>query len=87
VLLGGLVTTTLLALFVLPALYLRFGVGAELEPAIETSPAPAVAAERSRPFGRAPEWPAGTRQEQMAETGANPPEQGGENPSPGRRDA
>ncbi len=87
VLLGGLVTTTLLALFVLPILYLRFGAGAEPEPAIETSPAPAVAAERSRPFGRAPEWRAGARQEQMAETGANPPEQDGENPSPGRRDA
>ena len=40
VLLGGLVTTTLLALFVLPALYLRFGAGAEPEPATETYPAP-----------------------------------------------
>jgi Cu/Ag efflux pump CusA len=39
VLLGGLVTTTLLALFVLPALYLRFGAGAEPEPATETYPA------------------------------------------------
>jgi CzcA family heavy metal efflux pump len=87
VLLGGLVTTTLLALFVLPILYLRFGAGAEPEPAIETSPAPAVAAERSRPFGRASEWRAGARQERMAETGANPAEQDGENPPPGRRDA
>jgi CzcA family heavy metal efflux pump len=87
VLLGGLVTTTLLALFVLPILYLRFGASAEPEPAIETSPAPVVAAERSRPFGRASEWRAGARQERMAETGANPAEQDGENPPPGRRDA
>jgi CzcA family heavy metal efflux pump len=40
VLLGGLVTTTLLALFVLPILYLRFGADAEPEPATETYPAP-----------------------------------------------
>src|ERR671921_2432464 len=83
VLLGGLVTTTLLALFVLPILYLRFGAGAEPEPAIETSPAPAVAAERSRPFGRASEWRDGARPEKKAGTGANPPETDGENPSPG----
>ena len=31
VILGGLVTTTLLALFVLPALYLRFGAGGQAE--------------------------------------------------------
>ena len=38
VILGGLVTTTLLALFVLPALYLRYGMNTEI---IETpSPEP-----------------------------------------------
>jgi Cu/Ag efflux pump CusA len=42
-LLGGLVTTTLLSLFVLPVLYLRFGAGAQPEPAAETSPAPDAA--------------------------------------------
>ena len=67
VLLGGLVTTTLLALFVLPALYLRFGAGAEPTPATETYPAPGAettgpayrgsegAAERFRRSDRVPE--------------------------------
>jgi len=36
VMLGGLVTSTLLALFVLPVLYLRFGAGARPEPVDET---------------------------------------------------
>ena len=37
VILGGLITTTLLSLFVLPALYLSFGAGAGPEPDAETS--------------------------------------------------
>jgi hypothetical protein len=66
VMLGGLVTSTLLSLFLLPALYLSFGAGAQPEPVAETPRphgAPAtvggeqVAAEpeRSRQIGRAPE--------------------------------
>ena len=43
VMLGGLITSTLLALFVLPVLYLRFGAGAEPEPVAET-PGPSGAA-------------------------------------------
>jgi Cu/Ag efflux pump CusA len=86
VLLGGLVTTTLLGLFVLPALYLRFGAGAQPEPASETPLPPAVAAERSRQFGRASERRTGAaRPEQTAEAGANPPSLDGEDASPGRR--
>jgi Cu/Ag efflux pump CusA len=65
VMLGGLITSTLLALFVLPVLYLRFGAGAEPEPVAET-PGPSAAEPmasdrevvaqpaRSRPFERAP---------------------------------
>jgi Cu/Ag efflux pump CusA len=41
VILGGLVTSTLLDLFVVPILYLRFG--ASREPAMEFSPEPAMA--------------------------------------------
>ena len=41
VILGGLVTTTLLTLFVLPALYLRFGAKREAELELELLPAPA----------------------------------------------
>jgi hypothetical protein len=67
VMLGGLLTTTLLSLFLLPALYLSFGAGAQPEPVADTPRphgAPAsvgagqgVAAEpeRSRQVGRAPE--------------------------------
>jgi CzcA family heavy metal efflux pump len=62
---GGLITSTLLALFVLPVLYLSFGAGAEPEPVAET-PGPSAAEPmasdreiaagpaRSRPFERAP---------------------------------
>jgi CzcA family heavy metal efflux pump len=86
VMLGGLITTTLLSLFVLPVLYLRFGAGAQPEPATETPLPPAVAAERSRRFGRAPERRAGAaRPEQAAEAGANPPSVDGEDASSGRR--
>jgi Cu/Ag efflux pump CusA len=84
VILGGLLTTTLLSLFLLPALYLSFGAGAQPEPLAETPRphgAPAtvgagqVAAEpeSSRQVGRPP----GRR------TGAAPRE-GGEGASPGR---
>jgi Cu/Ag efflux pump CusA len=66
VMLGGLVTTTLLSLFLLPALYLSFGAGAQPEPLAETTrphDAPATVGagqgaaepERSRQVGRAPE--------------------------------
>jgi Cu/Ag efflux pump CusA len=84
VLLGGLVTTTLFALFVLPALYLRFGAGAQPEPLAETPSPFAVAVERARRPARAPEWRA--RPERTAETGGNPPSEDGENTSSGRRD-
>jgi CzcA family heavy metal efflux pump len=66
VLLGGLITSTLLGLFVLPVLYLRFGAGAQPEPMAET-PGPygtepvhgdrgvtTTIPERSRQFERAP---------------------------------
>jgi CzcA family heavy metal efflux pump len=67
VLLGGLLTSTLLSLFVLPVLYLRFGAGAQPEPVAETPGPYGAAAEpvasaregaaqpaRSSPFERAP---------------------------------
>jgi Cu/Ag efflux pump CusA len=41
VILGGLVTSTLLNLFVIPAVYLRFG--SSPEPAMELSPEPVAA--------------------------------------------
>ena len=86
VMLGGLITTTLLSLFMLPVLYLRFGAGPQPEPATETPSPPAVATERSRLFGKVPERGVGTaRPEQTAEAGANPPRVDGENASPGRR--
>ena len=49
VILGGLVTSTLLSLFLLPALYLRFGAGAQPEPVTETPRPPSTAAEPGRP--------------------------------------
>jgi Cu/Ag efflux pump CusA len=58
VILGGLVTSTFLALFVLPALYVRFGAGARPQPADEdellerwlgAEPAPAAAAAGPQP--------------------------------------
>src|SRR5215208_1694258 len=67
VLLGGLITSTLLSLFVLPVLYLRFGAGAQPETEAETHGPYGAAAEpvygnregatipeRSRQFERAP---------------------------------
>jgi Cu/Ag efflux pump CusA len=84
VMLGGLLTSTLLSLFVLPVLYLRFGAGAQPEPVAET-PGPYGAAAgpvdgdrevatqpaRSRQFERAP-----------GRANAAPYQEGG---SPGRR--
>jgi len=52
VLLGGLITTTLLSLFVLPVLYLRFGADAQPEPLAETSLAPGEAAAEPAYRGR-----------------------------------
>jgi predicted RND superfamily exporter protein len=87
VMLGGLITTTLLSLFVLPVLYLRFGAGAQPEPVAETPGPSGVAAEpvygdrevaaqpeRSRQFERSP----GRR----ADAAAYQEDEGG---SPGRR--
>lgn len=87
VMLGGLLTSTLLSLFVLPVLYLSFGGGAQPEPVAET-PRPSgvaaepvdrdreVAAERGRPrrSGRVPE-----RRADVAR------QEGGDGASPGRR--
>jgi hypothetical protein len=86
VMLGSLVTTTLLSLFLLPALYLSFGAGAQPEPVGET-PQPhgapvtagsgqiATEAERSRRFGRASE----------RRDDASAHQEGGEGAPPGRR--
>jgi hypothetical protein len=87
VMLGGLLTSTLLSLFMLPVLYLSFGAGAQPEPVAETPLPPSVAAEpvggdgevaaepeRSHQFGRAPE--------RRAETAH---QEGGEGAPPGRR--
>jgi Cu/Ag efflux pump CusA len=87
VMLGGLVTSTLLSLFLLPALYLSFGAGAQPEPVGET-PRPhgapvtagggqvATEPERSRRFGRA--------SERQADAAAH--QEGGEGTPPGRRE-
>jgi len=87
VLLGGLITSTLLSLFVLPVLYLRFGAGAQPEPIAEAPGSSGVAArpvdsgrevtagpERSRQLER----PAGRRADARAY-------QEGEGGSSGRR--
>jgi Cu/Ag efflux pump CusA len=86
VLLGGLLTTTLLSLFVLPVLYLRFGAGAQPEPVAETP----------GPYGAAPEpvygdrgvtsVPERSRQFERTSGRANAAaHQEGEGGSPGRR--
>jgi hypothetical protein len=84
VMLGGLVTSTLLSLFMLPALYLSFGAGAQPEAVAET-PRPhgapvtvgsgqvATEPERSRRLGRPPERRADAARQE-----------GGEGASPGR---
>ena len=48
VILGGLVTSTLLSLFLLPALYLRFGAGAQPEPVTATPQPSSAKPERPR---------------------------------------
>jgi hypothetical protein len=86
VILGGLLTSTLLGLFILPALYLRFGAGAQPESVAETPLPPGAAAEpvyggrevgaeRARRFERAP----GRRADAAAH------QEGGEGTPPGRR--
>jgi Cu/Ag efflux pump CusA len=74
VMLGGLLTTTLLSLFLLPALYLRFGAGAQpsVEPQVDLLPPErqADAAHQEQPAGATPTVPA---------------EEGGGGASPGRR--
>ncbi len=87
VLLGGLITTTLLSLFVLPVLYLRFGADAQPEPVADTPGSSGAVAEpvygdrgaatipqRSRQFERA--------SGQRADAAAYQEDEGG---SPGRR--
>ncbi len=86
VILGGLLTSTLLSLFILPTLYLLFGAGAQPEPVAETPGPPSLAAEpvggdggvaeaeRARRFERAP----GRRADAAYR-------EGGEGAPPGRR--
>ena len=96
VMLGGLVTSTLLSLFMLPALYLRFGTG---EPIAETPRPPSVSAglmddngkvaaepDDHRQFERASERQAdAAHQDLPAEAGSTPPTQeGGQDTSPRR---
>ena len=96
VMLGGLITSTLLSLFMLPALYLRFGTG---EPIAETLRPPSVSAglmddnrkvaaepDDHRRLERAPARQAdAAHQEQPAEAGSTPPTQeGGQDTSPRR---
>jgi len=87
VMLGGLITSTLLALFVLPVLYLRFGAGAEPEPVAETPGSYGVAAE---PVASAREGAAGPERSGQFERApgradAVAHQEGGEGGSPGRR--
>jgi Cu/Ag efflux pump CusA len=74
VILGGLITSTLLSLFILPTLYLRFGAGAQpsVDPQIDLLPdeRQADAAHQVQPARAAPTVPS---------------EHGGEGASPGRR--
>jgi Cu/Ag efflux pump CusA len=86
VMLGGLITSTLLSLFVLPVLYLRFGAGAQPEPEPET-PGPYGAAAGPVDGDReAATIPARSRQFERAPGRANAAAyQEGEGGSPGRR--
>ena len=76
VMLGGLLTSTLLSLFLLPVLYLRFGAGAQPEPAAvaETPRLSGIAAEPERPrrFEGAPRPRADTAHQQEGGGGAYP---------------
>jgi hypothetical protein len=84
--LGGLITSTLLSLFVLPVLYLRFGAGAQPEPVAETPGPSGLAAEPvDRDLGAAT-IPERSRQFERAPGRANAAAyQEGEGGSPGRR--
>src|SRR5215218_1542287 len=86
VMLGGLITSTLLSLFVLPVLYLRFGAGAQPEPVAETPGPSGLAAEPvDRDLGAAT-IPERSRQFERAPGRANAAAyQEGEGGSPGRR--
>jgi Cu/Ag efflux pump CusA len=83
VMLGGLLTSTLLSLFVLPVLYLRFGAGAQPEPVAET-PGPYGGAEPVYGDREVVAQPARSSQFERAPGRANaaPYQEGG---SPGRR--
>jgi CzcA family heavy metal efflux pump len=83
VMLGGLLTSTLLSLFVLPVLYLRFGAGAQPEPVAET-PGPYGGAEPVYGDREVVAQPARSSQFERAPGRANAaPYQEGD--SPGRR--
>ena len=87
VLLGGLVTTTFISLFVLPALYLRFGAGAQpdVEPEVEPEVEPtrrfvAAGADGNGKSERTPErQSAVVDREQAAGTASTPPTDEGDN--------
>ena len=87
VMLGGLLTSTLLALFVLPVLYLRFGAGAEPEPVAETPGPSGAAAEPMASDRRATTIPGRSRQFERAsgQRTSTTAYQEGEGDSPGRR--
>jgi CzcA family heavy metal efflux pump len=84
VILGGLLTTMLLSLFVLPVLYLRFGAGAQPEPVAETPGPYGAAAEPVYGDREVAAQPARSSQFERAPGRANvePYQEGG---SPGRR--
>jgi CzcA family heavy metal efflux pump len=86
VLLGGLLTSTLLSLFVLPVLYLRFGAGAQPEPVAETTVPYGGAAEPMDGGREVSTQPERSRQFERAPGRANASAyQEGEGGSPGRR--
>jgi Cu/Ag efflux pump CusA len=86
VMLGGLITSTLLGLFVLPVLYLRFGAGAQPEPEAETPGPYGAAAGPVDGDRKAATIPARSRQFERAPGRANAAAyQEGEGGSPGRR--
>ena len=86
VMLGGLITSTLLALFVLPVLYLRFGAGAEPEPVAATPGPSGATAEPMAGDREIAAQPARSRQYERAPGRANTKAyREGEGGSPGRR--
>jgi hypothetical protein len=95
VMVGGLVTTTLLSLFMLPALYLRFGAAAQPDAEFQIDPIhhwAGVESEAVHGDGevvgeseRAPErQDDGPREEQPAGAGSALPTEDGDSASPGR---